>query len=162
MPRSRKQPWRSVFAQIERSRGTGPRATGQEVLVTVGRGPVPRRASVEETALVGVRFSRSASARGGQAPALREKTVLHCRARACPSPCLGRGNSRGVRFSRSASARGGQAPALREKTVLHCRARACPSPCLGRGNSRGVRFSRSASARGGQAPALRTKKFSSP
>ena len=33
----------------ERSRGTGPRATGQDgVLVTVGRGPVPRRASVGE------------------------------------------------------------------------------------------------------------------
>ena len=30
--------WRAVFAQIERSRGTGPRATGQEGdLVTVGR-----------------------------------------------------------------------------------------------------------------------------
>ena len=30
--------WRAVFAQIEHSRGTGPRATGQEVLTTVGRG----------------------------------------------------------------------------------------------------------------------------
>ena len=38
---------------------------------TVGRGPVPRRASVEETALVGVLFSRMSSDRGGQAPALR-------------------------------------------------------------------------------------------
>ena len=38
---------------------------------TVGRGPVPRRASVGETALVGVRFSRRSNDRGGQAPALR-------------------------------------------------------------------------------------------
>ena len=39
---------------------------------TVGRGPVPRRASIErETALVCVRFSRGSNARGGQAPALR-------------------------------------------------------------------------------------------
>ena len=37
---------RSVFARVERSRGTGPRATVDEAasLVTVGRGPVPRRA----------------------------------------------------------------------------------------------------------------------
>ena len=38
---------------------------------TVGRGPVPRHASVEETALVGVRFLRGSNDRGGQAPALR-------------------------------------------------------------------------------------------
>ena len=36
----------------------------------VGRGPVPRRASIGETALAGVRFHRSGT-RGGQAPALR-------------------------------------------------------------------------------------------
>ena len=40
---------------------------------TVGRGPVPRRASVEETALGGVRFSRGSNDRGGQAPALRAR-----------------------------------------------------------------------------------------
>ena len=57
----------------ERSRGTGPRATVRKnVPFTVGRGPVPRRASVgRETALVGVRFSRRSNDRGGQAPALR-------------------------------------------------------------------------------------------
>ena len=39
---------------------------------TVGRGPVPRRASIDrETALVCVRFSRRSGNRGGQAPALR-------------------------------------------------------------------------------------------
>ena len=35
---------------------------------TVGRGPVPRRASVEETALAGVRFSRRSNARGDMPP----------------------------------------------------------------------------------------------
>ena len=40
---------------------------------TVGRGPVPRHASVGETALVGVWFSRGSSDRGGQAPALRAR-----------------------------------------------------------------------------------------
>ena len=40
---------------------------------TVGRGPVPRHASIGETALDGVRFSRGSDDRGGQAPALRAK-----------------------------------------------------------------------------------------
>ena len=40
---------------------------------TVGRGPVPRRASVGETALVCMRFLRGSGDRGGQAPALRVK-----------------------------------------------------------------------------------------
>ena len=55
------------------SRGTGPRATIKNVPFTVGRGPVPRRASIGETALVGVRFSRRSDDRGGQAPALRAR-----------------------------------------------------------------------------------------
>ena len=39
---------------------------------TVGRGPVPRRASIgRETALVGGWFLRRSNDRGGQAPALR-------------------------------------------------------------------------------------------
>ena len=56
-----------------RSRGTGPRArVKKSVLFTVGRGPVPRHASIErETALVGARFLRRSRDRGGQAPALR-------------------------------------------------------------------------------------------
>ena len=53
------------------SRGTGPRATIKNATLTVGRGPVPRRASVGEAALVCVRFSRGSVDRGGQAPALR-------------------------------------------------------------------------------------------
>ena len=50
-----------------------PRDGEKSVLLTVGRGPVPRHASVGKTALVGVRFSRGSSARGGQAPALRAR-----------------------------------------------------------------------------------------
>ena len=42
-------------------------------LFTVGRGPVPRHASVGEMALAGGRFSRRSGARGGQAPALRAR-----------------------------------------------------------------------------------------
>ena len=65
------------FFSRERSRGTGPRATVKKsVPFTVGRGPVPRRASIGETALVGVRFSRESNARGGQAPALRARKDL--------------------------------------------------------------------------------------
>ena len=53
----------------------------------VGRGPVPRHASVEETVLAGVRFSRRSSARGGQAPALRaKKGSRHRRAVGTPVP----------------------------------------------------------------------------
>ena len=88
---------RAFFAQVERSRGTGPRATVKKsVPFTVGRGPVPRHASVGETALADVRFSRRSSDRGGQAPALRlKKRAVYRRARACPSPCLDRGNGFG-------------------------------------------------------------------
>ena len=59
---------------------------------TVGRGPVPRRASVGKTALVGVRFPRGSGDRGGQAPALRakERFFLRCavRERAIPNYSL--------------------------------------------------------------------------
>ena len=48
-----------------------PRYGEKNVPLTVGRGPVPRRASIRETAFVGMRFSRRSSDRGGQAPALR-------------------------------------------------------------------------------------------
>ena len=66
---------------------------------TVGRGPVPRRASIGKTALVCVRFSRRSNDRGGQAPALRyaRPSPFHRRARACPSPCLDWGNGLGLR-----------------------------------------------------------------
>ena len=86
---------------MPRSRGTGPRATVSKTApFTVGRGPVPRRASIErETALVCVRFSRRSGDRGGLSPALRyPKPPFHRRARACPSPCLDReGNGLGLR-----------------------------------------------------------------
>ena len=102
-------------------------------------------------------------------PALREKTALHRRARACPSPCPGlRSNPPGSlgcgRFPQRWRDRGGQAPALRwRKAALHRRARACPSPCVGlRSNppwSLGCgRFPQRSRDRGGQAPALRKKR----
>ncbi len=53
-------------------RHAGPKGP-EEVSFTVGRGPVPRRASVGKTALAGVRFSRGSNDRGGQAPALRAR-----------------------------------------------------------------------------------------
>ena len=43
----------------------GPRDTKKNVPLPVGRGPVPRRASVGETALAGVQFSRRSGTRGG-------------------------------------------------------------------------------------------------
>ena len=67
---------------------------------TVGRGPVPRHATIErETAWVCVQFSRRANDRGGQAPALRypRPPPFHRRARACPSPCRDRGNGFSLR-----------------------------------------------------------------
>ena len=146
MPRSRKRPWLTCVFRADRTiAGDRPPRDGCQgrLPFTVGRWPVPRRASVEETTLAGVRFSRRSNDRGGQAPARRlsRPSPFHRRARACPSPCLGRGNGRGVRFSRSASDRGGQAPARRlsRPSPFHCRAMACPSPCLGRGNDLGWR-----------------------
>ena len=66
---------------------------------TVGRGPVPRHASVEETALVGGWFSRRSTLAGDRPPRDGEKKRAdYRRARACPSPCLGReGNGLGRR-----------------------------------------------------------------
>ena len=89
-----------VFRLVERSRGTGPRATGKKRSpFPVGRGPVPRRASVVSSSVGAIAGDRPprygwggslrfpvgrwlvprqaighASDRGGQAPALREKT----------------------------------------------------------------------------------------
>ena len=60
------------FRQRGYYRHAGPNGP-EEVSFTVGRGPVPRRASVGKTALVGVRFSRGSNDRGGQAPALRAR-----------------------------------------------------------------------------------------
>ena len=142
----------------------GPRAAMKKTpSLHVGRGPVPRHASVEETVLAGVRFSRRASTRRGQAPALRlsRPSPFHRRAVGNPVPrhaSVEETVLAGVRFSRRSGTRRGQAPALRlsRPSPFHRRA------CLGRGNGRGVRFSRRASTRGGQAPALREKNGTSP
>ena len=68
---------------------------------------------------------------------------LHRRARACPSPCLGReGNGLCLRafFARVERSRGtGPRATVCKAVSLHRRARACPSPCLGRGNGVGWR-----------------------
>ena len=140
-------------------------------VVTVGRGPVPRHASVEETALVGVRFSRRSNDRGGNPlgcacgirgpPRYGMQGRLRFTVGRGPVPrraSVGETALVGVRFSRRSNDRGGQAPALRY---------AGPSPfTVGRGPvprhaSVGetafvcVRFPRGSSTRGGQAPALR-------
>ena len=133
---------------------------------TVGRGPVPRHASVEETALVGVRFSRGSNDRGGQAPALRcaRPSPFHRRARACPSPCLDReGNGVGLRafFARVGRSRGTGPRATVKKNVPFTVGRG-PVPrraSVGRETALvGMRFLRWSNARGGQAPALRARK----
>ena len=65
----------------------GPRATIKNVPLPVGRGPVPRRASVGETALAGVQFSRRSGDRGGQAPALRAQAPALRARKGFSSPC---------------------------------------------------------------------------
>ena len=100
----------------------GPRATVKKTPpFTVGRGPVPRHASIErKTPFVGVRFLRGSNDRGGQAPALRY---------ARPPPfTVGRGPVPrrasvdretalvGVRFSRGSTIAGDRPPRYGEKT----------------------------------------------
>ena len=125
MPRSRRQSWLTCGFRAERAlAGDRPPRYGCQgrLPFTVGRGPVPRRASVEEATLASVRFSRRASTRGGLAPALRlsRPSPFHRRARACPSPCLGRGNSFGVRavFAQSERSRGTGPRATGQKVLV--------------------------------------------
>ena len=76
MPRSGKRRWSAFGFRADRVlAGDRPPRYGMRgcLRFTVGRGPVPRHASVEETALASVRFSSRACARGGQAPALRAR-----------------------------------------------------------------------------------------
>ena len=114
-----------------------PRYGKKSVLLTVGRGPVPRRASVGKTAWVGVRFSRRSHDRGGQAPALRAKelfaSLCAVREQASPNYSLLK-VLKDLKRCFDGCDRGGQAPALRlsRPPPFHRRARACPSPCLGR------------------------------
>ena len=63
-----------VSLAMQRSRGTGPRATVKKTVpFIVGRGPVPRHAAIA----------------GDRPPRYGKKTPpLHRRARACPSPCV--------------------------------------------------------------------------
>ena len=94
---------------------------------TVGRGPVPRRASVGETALVGVQFSRRSDARGGnplgcaygiRGPSRYEKKRHPLTVGRGPVPrraSVGETALAGVQFSRRSGDRGGQAPALRAR-----------------------------------------------
>ena len=102
----------------------GPRATVKTTpSLHVGRGPVPRHASIErKTAWVCVWFSRGSNVRGGQAPALRKKT---------PSLTVGRGP-----VPRHAALAGDRPPPYGEKTPsLHVgrgpvpRHRACTRLC---------------------------------
>ena len=85
---------------IQRSRGTGPRATGPEAASPHRRA---RACPSPCFCVTCVRFC-FLNNRGGQAPALRcpGRFLIFRRARACPSPCLAQSNDRG-----------GQAPALR-------------------------------------------------
>ena len=76
MPRAGKRPWLACGFRAERA-SAGDRPPPYEPRSSrhrsaVGK-PVPRHASGGETAVAGVRFSRRASERGGQAPALRAK-----------------------------------------------------------------------------------------
>ena len=95
--------WRTVFAQIERSRGTGPRATvlrtfpgpvgetsrsrcnrlprygEKSVPFTVGRGPVPRHATIGTRNCLGWRafFARVGHSRGTGPRTTGQGGVLH-------------------------------------------------------------------------------------
>ena len=157
MPWSVQQPsvvsgLRAFSAAVERSRGTGPRATiknaapsrraralGCDTRIRAG---FPRHAPVCAASIRGLWAAgvfRSGGEIAGDRPPRYEKNGTpppHRRARACPSPCPGlRGNPPWSlvcgRFPQWWRDRGGQAPARRwRKAALHRRARACPSPCL--------------------------------
>ena len=90
--------WRAFFARVERSRGTGPRATVKNVLLLVGRGPVPRRASVRERPWLACGFRGGRTLAGDRPPRYGMRAVFSLRrARACPSPCpRARDDSRGT------------------------------------------------------------------
>ena len=124
MQRSRGKPsWMRVWKPPR-----PPRYVIRKPSFTVGRGPVPRHATIAGETRSDARMETS------EAPALRHLArgfSQKRRARACPSP---------------SNDRGGQAPALRHLArglSQERRARACPSPC---------------NDRGGQAPALRAEK----
>ena len=160
---------RAFFAEVERSRGTGPRATVCQAVSFHRRARAcPSPCLGQRKALVCVRFSRGSGARGGQAPALRyaRRPPFHRRARACPSPCLGR-NEKGLClrsfFARVERSRGtGPRATVCQAVSFHRRARACPSPCLGRENGLCLRsfFARVERSRGTGPRATVCKRFS--
>ena len=145
MPRSEQVGRWTIFAQVERSRGTGPRATVKKsVLLTVGRGPVPRRASIGTRNGLDRRafFARVVRSRGtGPRATVCKAVSFHRRARAWPSPCLGGGNGWLACVFRAGQRSRGTGPraTVCKAVSLHRRARACPSPCLGWGNGVGWR-----------------------
>ena len=76
MPRSGKRRWLAFGFRVGRTiAGDRPPRYGMRgrLRFTVGRGPVPRHASVEGQAFVCVRFSRGSNDREGQALALRAR-----------------------------------------------------------------------------------------
>ena len=97
---------------------------------TVGRGPVPRRASVQNGkrlwAAGGFRADRRSRGTGPRATVCNA-VFFHRRARACPSPCLGSERETalgGGWFSRRSTLAGDRPPRYDEKTARHRRARA--------------------------------------
>ena len=121
---NRNRPWplgcrRFSFRSVDRGGQAPARRFARVPPFPVGRGPVPRRASVGKTALVGVRFSRRSNARGGQAPARRFARPPPFPVGRVPVPrhaSIERETALvGVQFSCRSGARGGQAPALRAR-----------------------------------------------
>ena len=138
-----------MLRSIERSRGTGPRATvAGTASLTVGRGPVPRHAPIAEETRSDARMETSEGLRatgpktiaGDRPPRDGIRNGLgHRRARACPSPCTDRGgnplgcaygNLRGPRATRPKTIAGACPPRYGIRNgSFYRRARACPSPC---------------------------------
>ena len=140
--------WENLSLAMQRSRGTGPRATGKNAT------PHRRARACPSPCLA------PPNNRGGQAPALREKRMplrsrgTGPRATMKKTPALTKQKTppltvgRGPvprHASRTPTIAGDRPPRYgRRKIPFHRRARACPSPCLAHSNNRG-----------GQAPALR-------
>ena len=138
-------------------------------VVTVGRGPVPRHASVAETALGSVRFSRGSSDRGGQAPARRLSRPSPFTVGRGPVPrhaSVGKMALGSVRFSRRSTIAWDRPSRDGLQGRLRFTVGRGPVPrhaSIGETALVGVRFSRRSSNRGGQAPARRAREgFSSP
>ena len=115
--------------------GQAPALRQGRLRFTVGRGPVPRRASVGESLCLRAFFARVERSRGPVPRATVCKAVsFHRRARACPSPCLGQRKSWFACVFRAGRVIAGDRPPRYGPGRVSPlrRARACPSPCLGR------------------------------